>query len=753
MAQLVSCAYTEAFEKAASNEEERKGMCREQRFSLYMAVLVGLLGSGTIAFAGETEHPPAPRSNGCVLNVDFEGYEDGLVGVLNSGVRWLGDPFTNIKQNKTEIANDPARAYTGRRCAYVFTDEPEQRGRILLQRRFDASETVDEIVEFVFRPALEGGVDLQDFVVWSGTAYRSNRVGVTLYANGSADDGTYSLDVEAGGTDQPVRTANVLTGLKQPEWIRFVMARSKERKTVDLWAGLPDHEVWVGRYTDLEPDRPAGGGEIGDLSQEQHMGSGYWDDIRVGGVLGQNEAPAPPEATRNVGVEAPVITYPLVVGGEKQLFVDNAAVETSEGLQRTLHSPAKRPENPLLVPEERWERDGVFFVPFDVLREGPEGKLRVWYGSYRKSENKLTFTCVADSFDGLKWERPRLGLFDFEGSKENNIIWQGRAVKPNFDPRDPDLARRYKAMTRVNGFTPLFSPDGVRWAMAEAPAIEQAYDASSVHWDPVGGKWLASCKIFKDGKRARGYAESRDYVSWTDTYPMLYADRLDDPQDELYAMRIFRYESVYLGLLKVYHVATDRCDIQLAVSRNARHWQRPDRAAFLQNSPDPGSYDYGNLDEAGNPIRIGNELWLFYSGRSILHGQRAADTDGSLCAATLRLDGFVSLGAGEEEGMLLTKPVLLGGKTLFINADAQYGNDTNQGEVRVEIVDAGSAGHAASMQCVEGFAKADCVPIRGNSVQHPVAWKGGADLGSLAGKPVRLRIFLRNAHLFAWWCQ
>ncbi|HPO16402.1 MAG TPA: hypothetical protein PLI09_23400 [Candidatus Hydrogenedentes bacterium] len=687
-------------------------------------------------------HPSTPpRSDARVLHVDFEGYVDGLVGVLDAGVRWLGDPFTNIKQNKTEIENDPVRAYAGRRCAHVLTDQPEQRGRIVLQRRFDASEVSDEAVEFVFRPALENGADLHDFVVWSGLGYRSGRAGVTLYANGSAADGTYSLDIEAGGKESSARIENVVKDLWQSEWNRFLLARNREQKTVDLWIGPPDHERWIGCYEDLNPGNTIGRAEFGDLSKEQCVGSGYWDDIRIGRVLEHGGAPASPEITPDMRNNIPVITYPLPVGKEKQLFLDDIAVETMEGLQRTFHTPTKRPENPILIPKEPWEKNGRFFVPFDVLPEGTEGKLRVWYGCYRKSENKLTFTCVADSPDGLKWERLNLGLFDFEGSRENNIVWQGRGVKPNFDPRDPDPSRRYKGMTRVNGFTPLFSPDGIYWTMADAPAIEQAYDASTVHWEPIGGKWIASCKIFKDGKRARGYAESRDYLNWSDTYPMLYADENDAPQDELYAMRIFRYEGLYLGLLKVYHVATDRCDIQLAVSRNSQSWERPYRTAFLANSAEPGSYDYGNLDEAGDPIRMGNALWFFYAGRSILHQQQSPDTNGSLCATTLRLDGFVSLDArGQEGGVLTTKPLSLEGETLFINANAA------DGRICVEIIDE----HGA---IVEPFSLDNSIAVKEDGIRLPLHWGGDARIGNLKGKAIRIRFHVLNGDLYAFWTE
>ena len=44
--------------------------------------------------------------------------------------------------------------------------------------------------------------------------------------------------------------------------------------------------------------------------------------------------------------------------------------------------------------------------------------------------------CYAESRDGIEWTRPHLGLVEFEGSKENNIIWDG-VGSHNFTPLYP----------------------------------------------------------------------------------------------------------------------------------------------------------------------------------------------------------------------------------------------------------------------------------------------------------------------------
>jgi len=54
-----------------------------------------------------------------------------------------------------------------------------------------------------------------------------------------------------------------------------------------------------------------------------------------------------------------------------------------------------------------------------------------------------------------------------------------------------------------------------------------------------------------------------------------------------------------------------------------------------------------------------------------------------------------------------------------------------------------------------GFAAADCPEIIGDEIERLVAWKTEkgqppADLGKLAGKPVRLRFILADADIFSF---
>ena len=105
---------------------------------------------------------------------------------------------------------------------------------------------------------------------------------------------------------------------------------------------------------------------------------------------------------------------------------------------------------------------------------------------------------------------------------------------------------------------------------------------------------------------------------------------------------------------------------------------------------------------------------------------------------TLRIDGFVSARAGLSGGELVTRPLVFQGRELTMN----YATSA-AGSLQVEIQDAGG-------RAVPGFSLAESSEIFGDRIDSPVAWKGGADLGSLAGKPIRLRVVLKDADLYSF---
>ena len=105
---------------------------------------------------------------------------------------------------------------------------------------------------------------------------------------------------------------------------------------------------------------------------------------------------------------------------------------------------------------------------------------------------------------------------------------------------------------------------------------------------------------------------------------------------------------------------------------------------------------------------------------------------------TLRTDGFVSVQAGFGGGEFTTHPMQFEGSELELNYSTSA-----VGSVRVEIQDAD--GHA-----LPGYSLEDCPEKFGDEIEGVMAWNGGASLGDLAGKPISLRVALKDADLYAF---
>jgi hypothetical protein len=696
-----------------------------------------------------------PRSDGSILHVDFEAVTDGLVVARNAGVVLDYGSGARILNNF---------AYRGRRCAHIACSENNETAQIRLVRAWDAPVVVDgAVLEFVFRPVVEEPIDLVHWPIVrcygrSEGLEEPEPVAVELRANGEAGEGTYGIEVYS---DKAI-VAGGIEGLPQAEWTRFVLYRKEDQ--VELYAGPPRKEKRVASYPDLSIDGEIYCVALGNAGDRDARGSGHWDAVRLGRVRSGGVAPAE-ERVVHVGEQRAVLPEVLALGREKQLFVDDWSVAESRNIRRVFHRPQKHPDNPLIVPEHPWEGEAIYL--FGGVERREDGSFRMWYfaADPTPENRKNVHTCLAVSEDGLHWEKPGLGIHEYGGSRENNIaIMESGPYSLIVDADDPRPDFRYKAHLRHGGTTGWTSPDGLDWT-CRGVILPQSLDATSVHWDPVRQKYIASVKIGYKGRRYRGYAESDDFLHWTDTWPMMDVDELDDFGDQVYAMKIFRYESLYLGLAKIYHVERDdTCDIHLAVSHNGKRWERPFRpwnpVAFAARERSAGgwaddenaqpflptgaagSWEYGNHDTAGTPpIRVGDELWFYYSGRARSHGGSLPEgvewggPAGSIGLATLRMDGFVSAEGDASGGWLLTRPLRLEGKQLYVNADA------DGGELTVEILD------------MEGGVLAESHGLVENGVRLPCGWQGLEDLEMLRERAVRLRFRLAGAALYAFWCE
>ena len=465
--------------------------------------------------------------------------------------------------------------------------------------------------------------------------------------------------------------------------------------------------------------------------------------------------------------------------GEKQLFADDVMIAYKSGIERKCHA-AKKLGKPVLEGDKPWEyveSEGVK-IPYagiygTVLRDEKTGRFRMWYNVYKK-------ICYAESTDGVNWEKPVLGqlgttnminLFDFQS--------------PSFilDKMETDPAKRYKAIGSKEGFSKeiidrlkskfrfsesyhrnfaycaAYSADGLSWTMYPDPIL-MGMDTITLAQDPLTGEYLAFHKQTQDPRsfgRQVFLSTSKDILSWSNTELVMATDEIDHIEarkleggthSEIYNMSAFYYAGQWLGLITIFRCIGEPLvngkakagqkgiiDVQLVHSRDGCKWQRcSDRSPVIPAGP--YGYDKGMVFGVCNtPVIVGDEMWMYYSASTDIHCGSSPEKKISIARAAWRLDGMVSLCAGDSEGIIETVPFNQQGTKLYVNADV------SKGQLCAEILDEGG-------KVIPGYEKASCQPLNGSSVHQSVIWKNSGNLPR--GKTIRLRFYLTHGKLYSY---
>jgi len=178
------------------------------------------------------------------------------------------------------------------------------------------------------------------------------------------------------------------------------------------------------------------------------------------------------------------------------------------------------------------------------------------------------------------------------------------------------------------------------------------------------------------------------------------------------------------------------------VSRDGVHFKRWNEAFLRPGIERTGTWQYGHqfiaehVVETKSVLRGAPDELSIYAAEDYWHGK-----GGSLRRYTLRLDGFTSVHASMKGGELITKPIVFDGSKLSLNFATSAA-----GGIRVEI-------QTAAGKAIPGFTLAECTELFGDTVDRKVTWNQKADVSSLQGKPVRLRVQLKDADLYSFQFQ
>ncbi|MFW6058801.1 MAG: hypothetical protein ACODAQ_01380 [Phycisphaeraceae bacterium] len=452
-------------------------------------------------------------------------------------------------------------------------------------------------------------------------------------------------------------------------------------------------------------------------------------------------------------------------------FWDHHLIDRLDEAHLQLHAPT--PREVVLRFDRPWEGMGVGYPT--ILRDGHTYRL-YYRGWPTTSDHGTANYCLAESDDGVHFQRPAVNEHTIAGTRENNVVLTGGGahnLAPFIDTNpDARASQRYKAVGSVGhgkerGLAAFASPDGIHWSlMQEAPVFTKgAFDSQNLaFWSEHEDCYVCYFRIFTDsgfereerykGIRTIARTTSEDFLHWSEPEPMTFGDT---PMEHLYTNATtpyFRAPHIYVALPKRFvpdraALSTEQFDafgvasgqrtaISEAVfmtSRGGTAYDRTFMEALIRPGLDQRNWVGRNRMCAWGVVPTGDDEISIYCQ------EHYTQPTHNIRRFTLRTDGFASVRAPYRGGEMTTKPFTFAGKTLAMN----YATSA-AGSVRVEVQD-------ESGKPIAGLTLDDATTHYGDRIAQTVSWKSSAgertDLSDLAGKPIRLRFVMADADLYA----
>ena len=472
------------------------------------------------------------------------------------------------------------------------------------------------------------------------------------------------------------------------------------------------------------------------------------------------------------------------IGTRREVFWDDTMINRDLSDTKTiLHHPQRR--ECVLTCDDPWGGDDAAYMC--VIDD--RGIKKLYYNVCRSPwcpEGKRdAVACYAQSADGIHWEKPSLGLIDYEGSRENNIVWDqdvdGFRVMYDTNPTCP-ADERYKVLKDIalNGnrrLMLLVSADGLKWKEHSVLNItdETTFDSlNTLLYNDQARRYEIFMRGFhmtrdpQTRHMIRGimFSCSEDLVHWSFPRHLEYEPFFDWQMYTNNVSRYYRAEHVYVGFPTRYiertsgwttnydelcgrekrlerlqdeqkRIATAVTDAVFMTSRDGLHWRRFGES-FLRPGPEyPNNWVYGSSYLSAGMVETpsthpGCEPEIsMYSAENRWSGEPAA-----IYRWSIRRDGFASQSAPWTGARLYTKPFILKGQELRINFATSAA-----GGVKIRIIRADGVDLDADT--------VDTDEMFGDSTDRRVIFTRG-DIASFVGKPVVIRFDMWDADVYSF---
>ena len=485
---------------------------------------------------------------------------------------------------------------------------------------------------------------------------------------------------------------------------------------------------------------------------------------------------------------------PIDIGSRRELFVDDFMFTGTGNAKFVMHNPEPKE---LAVKRDTIGDDHATSY-YSIVFDGSKYSLFYTGHGFGLSQGKWPHQhiCRAESEDGIHWVKPNYGLYEFKGTKENNIVYllENDLLDNFFVFYDPNpncpANEKFKALLErvledgnpvLNAAT---SEDGIHWTDRGIVIYKGTFDSlNTCYFDEETETYYAYVRTWEDhlpgrnigetrtedmnvdtATRARSIVrlESKDFFNWSEPEPLYYGTCLDYQMYTNNIMPYYRAKHIIIGFPTRYYARPWRrlfkeipsssvrkfteedtrtgfipmTDGLFMSSRDGLNFKRYDSTPFFPSGPEgKGNWVYGDAYPAYGMIETPSDRPLEPNQISMLVPDNAYN---GLRRHVIRLDGFVSLHAETEPEVILTKPFTFKGNRLEFNYKT-----TVAGGFKVELLD-------EYRNPYPGFEMDKCDEMFGDTVARDISWNEQFDVSSLEGKTVYMRIKMYECDLFSF---